>query len=177
MYGGPISASEAVNYYVSQGVPRHKVVLGIPLYGRSFLNTEGPGAPFQGIGQGSWEAGVYDYRVLPLPSSYAFEDSKNVASWAYSYQTKEMVSFDSESIGRRKGEYIRHDGLGGSMFWELSGDKGSEREGMEGGPGKEPQPGRSLVAVVKEAMGPLDQSPNWLSYEGSKFDNMRKGMA
>ncbi|KAI0081240.1 glycoside hydrolase [Panus rudis PR-1116 ss-1] len=86
------------------------------------------------------------------------------------------VSFDSEQVGHWKGEWIKHEGLAGSMFWELSGDKGTNREGMEGGPGKQPQPGRSLVTVVKEAMGPLDNSPNWLRYEGSQFDNMRKGM-
>jgi hypothetical protein len=46
------------------------------------------------------------------------------------------------------------------MFWELSGDKGgAPREGMEDGHGKEAQPGRSLVRVVKEAMGELDAQP------------------
>ena len=104
-------------------------------------------------------------------------DEQAAASWAYNYQTKEMVSFDSEEVGRWKGEWIAREGLGGSMFWELSGDKGTPREGMEGGPGKDPQPGRSLVTVVKEAMGPLDQSPNWLTYEGSKWDNIRNGTA
>lgn len=140
------------------------------------MNTDGPGTPFQGIGPGSWEAGVYDYRALPLPGSFVLQDDRAVASWSYNYQTKEMVSFDSEKIGAAKGEWIRREGLGGSMFWELSGDKGSPREGMEGGPGKEAQPGRSLVTAVKEAMGALDSTPNWLSYEGSQFDNMRKGM-
>ena len=177
LFGGPISASQAVTWYINQGVPRSKIVLGIPLYGRSFLNTEGPGTPFQGIGQGSWEQGVYDYRALPLPGSYVLRDEQAAASWAYNYQTKEMVSFDSEEVGRWKGEWIAREGLGGSMFWELSGDKGTPREGMEGGPGKDPQPGRSLVTVVKEAMGPLDQSPNWLTYEGSKWDNIRNGTA
>lgn len=150
--------------------------MGIPLYGRSFLNTDGPGKPFQGIGQGSWEAGVYDYRALPIPGSYVLRDDKALASWSYNYETREMISFDSELVGKWKGEWIRREGLGGSMFWELSGDKGTMREGMEGGHGKELQPGRSLVAVVKEAMGPLDKSPNWLQYEGSQFDNMRNGM-
>ncbi len=75
-----------------------------------------------------------------------------------------------------RGDWINREGLKGSMFWELSGDKGSEREGMEGGEGKAPQPGQSLVRVVKEAMGPLDQSLNWLRYEGSQFDNMKRGM-
>ncbi|RXW21290.1 hypothetical protein EST38_g4547 [Candolleomyces aberdarensis] len=177
LYGQPISAAEAVDFYISNGVRKDKIVLGIPLYGRSFANTQGPGTPFSGIGQGSWEAGVYDYRALPLPGSYTHRDEKNIASWTYNYATKEMVSFDSEEVAKWKGEYIKHKGLGGSMFWELSGDKGCSREGMEGGPGKEPQEGQSLVKIVKDAMGGLEQSPNWLWYNQSKFDNMRSGMA
>ncbi|THH31781.1 hypothetical protein EUX98_g2387 [Antrodiella citrinella] len=176
IFGGPTSVSQCINWYISQGVARDKIIMGVPLYGRSFMNTDGPGKPFQGIGPGSWEQGVYDYRALPLPGHYMFNDPHAVASWSYDYAQKEMVSFDSEEVGRWKGEYIRNEGLGGSMFWELSGDKGSPREGMEGGHGKEAQPGRSLVAVVKETMGGLDRSPNWLSYEGSQYENMRQGM-
>ncbi|KAI0785611.1 glycoside hydrolase [Abortiporus biennis] len=176
VFGGPISASESIHWYISQGVPRHKIIMGIPLYGRSFMNTEGPGKPFQGIGPGSWEQGSYDYRVLPLPGSYMFRDVHAVASWSYNYQSKEMISFDSEDIGSMKGDWIKREGLGGSMFWELSGDKGSDREGMEKGPGKDAQPGNSLVRVVKDAMGPLDRTPNWLRYEHSQFDNIRTGL-
>ncbi|KAG1862561.1 glycoside hydrolase family 18 protein [Suillus subalutaceus] len=175
IYGGPISASQAIAWYTANGVPRSKMVLGIPLYGRSFMNTSGPGAPFSGIGPGSWEQGVYDYRALPLPGTYVFQDDKALASWSHDYQKQEMVSFDNEQVGHWKGDWIRREGLRGSMFWELSGDKGSAREGMEGGWGKDPVPGRSLIATVKNAMGPLDLSPNWLSYEGSQFDNLRSG--
>ena len=148
----------------------------MPLYGRSFANTEGPGTPFNGVGGGSWEQGVYDYRALPLPGSHVFRDEKAIASWTYNYQTKEMVSFDSEEVAMWKGEWIKKEGLGGSMFWELSGDKGSRREGMEGGIGKDPQPGHSIVKIVKEAMGGLKHEDNWLHYEKSQFDNMRMGM-
>ena len=139
------------------------------------MHTTGPGAPFNGVGQGTWEQGVYDYRALPLPGSYVFQDNKVIASWSYDYQKKEMVSFDNEQVGIWKGDWIRREGLRGSMFWELSGDKGGTREGMEGGYGKDPAPGNSLVAAVKNAMGPLDTSPNWLRYERSQFDNMRDG--
>ncbi|KAL0563688.1 Chitinase 4 [Marasmius crinis-equi] len=177
LYGEPISAHRAVSHYISHGVAPSKIILGIPLYGRSFLNTQGPGAPFSGIGVGTWEKGVYDYRTLPLPGSYVMRDEKAKASWTYDYGTKEMVSFDNEEVGRWKGEWIRKMGFGGSMFWELSGDKGSSRDGMEGGPGKDPQPGHSLVKIVKDAMGGLNtHEHNWLSYERSQFDNMRKGM-
>ena len=176
VFGDPISASQAVQWYISQGVPRHEIILGVPLYGRSFLNTDGPGSSFSGLGQGSWESGVYDYRALPLPGSFVFRDVHAVASWTYDYERKEMISLDDEAVGCWKGEYIAREGLGGSMFWELSGDKEAPREGMEGGHGKEAQPGRSLIRVVKEAMGELDTRPNWLQYEGSKFENLRNGM-
>ncbi|KAG5726153.1 Endochitinase 1 [Termitomyces sp. T112] len=177
VFGGSTNAADAIHYYIKCGVPRSKIVMGIPLYGRSFMHTQGPGTPFNGVGGGSWEAGVYDYRALPLSGSHLMRDEKALASWTYNYETKEMVSFDSEEVGKWKGQWIKKEGLAGSMFWELSGDKGQDREGMEVGVGKDGQPGKSLVAVVKHAMGGLryDQH-NWLEYGGSRFDNMRKGM-
>ncbi|KAJ6499902.1 glycoside hydrolase [Mycena vitilis] len=176
VFGGPISASTSIDWYISQGVERSKIIMGVPLYGRSFMNAEGPGKPFSGVGPGSWEQGVYDYRALPLPGSHLFRDEKAIASWSYDYEKKEMISFDTEEVARWKGEWIRKEGLGGAMVWELSGDKGSAREGMEGGPGKDPQPGQSLVKVIQEVMGAGDTSSNWLKYERSRFDNMRAGM-
>ena len=141
------------------------------------MQTTGPGAPFSGVGGGSWEQGVYDYRTLPLPGSYIHQDENLIASWSYDNKTKEMISFDSEDVARWKGKWIAQEGYGGAMFWELSGDKGAVREDMEGGPGKDAQPGQSLITVVKHAMGGLmDQTPNCLVYGDSKFENLRKGM-
>jgi chitinase len=178
LYGPPISASGAVQWYIDQGVPHHKIVLGIPLYGRSFMQTQGPTTPFNGIGPGSWEQGVYDYRALPLPGSYIHRDAGAGASWSYDYDKKEMVSFDDAQVAQWKGEWIRDQGLGGAMYWELSGDKGNEqgRQDMEKGLGKDYVDGPSIVRIVKDAMGGLDTSQNWLQYEGSQFPNMRAGM-
>jgi chitinase len=165
-----------VHFYTSHGVHPSKVILGIPLYGRSFTNTQGINESYSGVGGGTWEPGVYDYRVLPLPGSYVYRNENLGASWTYNHQTKELVSFDNEDVAKWKGEYIKQQGLGGSMFWELSGDKGPQREGMETGYGKDPQPGKSLVKIVKDAMGGISNAHNWLIYDRSKFDNMRKGI-
>ena len=61
----PFDAEAAVDYYTkSAGIMPQKVVLGMPLYGRVFAETAGPGSPYIGSGDTyDWEAGVWDYKV------------------------------------------------------------------------------------------------------------------
>lgn len=45
---GAPSVDAAVKFYSGQGVHPSKLVIGMPVYGRAFANTDGIGRPYQG---------------------------------------------------------------------------------------------------------------------------------
>jgi chitinase len=59
----PFSAQKAIADYLKDGVDSRKIVLGMPLYGRSFSSTDGPGCKYEGTAEGDWERGTHDYKV------------------------------------------------------------------------------------------------------------------
>jgi chitinase len=87
-----------------------------------------------------------------------------------------MVTYDDEKVATWKARWIKEHHLGGAMFWELSGDKGTPRDDIEKGPGKDEQPGGNLISLVHTEFGELDKSQNNLVYKGSCFDNLRNGL-
>lgn len=157
----PFSTVTAVDAYCQKGVAPHKIVLGMPLYGRAFENTDGPGQPFQGIGQGTWEQGVYDYKKLPLEGAQEQYDQAAGATYCYNPQSRVMVTYDTPGMARQKCDYIQQKGLGGAMWWESSADK-------EGGD--------SLISTVVDSLGgKLLRQDNCLEYPNTKYDNLRDG--
>lgn len=119
----PFNTDQAITYYLQYGATASNINLGMPLYGRAFTNTDGPGSSFSGVGEGSWEAGIWDYKALPQAGATLFYEDSSVSAWTYDSSRRLMISYDTPSIVQTKGEYIKSRGLGGGMFWECSGDK------------------------------------------------------
>lgn len=157
----PYSTDKAVGDYIKAGVPAAKLVIGVPLYGRSFASTDGMGKKFSGVGGGSWENGVWDYKVLPKAGATVKIDDDAKARYSYDPATKELISFDTVEDAKTKAEYVKTKGLGGAMYWETSADRAGDQ---------------SLIGTFSGSFGALEKSQNLLSYPKSKYANLVAGM-
>ncbi|RSL48747.1 hypothetical protein CEP54_012765 [Fusarium duplospermum] len=155
------STDRAINDYVRAGVAPQKILMGIPLYGRSFANTAGLGQQYSGLGGGTNENGIYLFKDLPRPGAKAAIDKNLMTIITYDKQKRELVTTDSADSAKLKAAYITKRGLGGAFYWEASGDKLGAK---------------SVVSAVKNSMGPLEVSQNLLRYPTSVYDNIRNGM-
>ncbi|RDL36285.1 uncharacterized protein BP5553_06897 [Venustampulla echinocandica] len=164
----PFNTTEAVGYYIAKGIAASKIVLGMPIYGRSFAATDGLGKPFNKVGSGTWEAGVYDFKELPLYGATESYDSATGSSYSYNAASKELVSYDNVAVVKQKAAFIQRMELGGAMWWESSADKMGNK---------------SLIRTVAEALGGgngsglgLGCSQNQLAYPNSPYLNLRAEM-
>jgi chitinase len=156
----PFSTDTAIKAYLAAGVPSRKLVLGMPLYGRSFENTQSLGQSFIASEEGSWDQGAWDYKDLPRsPSAKMYCDENAEGCYSHDPNTNQIISFDIPAIIEKKIAYIKKHGLGGSMFWEASGDRSGSC---------------SLIGTSHTALQSLDNTKNWLDYPTSRYDNIRE---
>ncbi|KAI4868455.1 glycoside hydrolase family 18 protein [Hypoxylon rubiginosum] len=117
------SCHRAVVYLADRGFPREKIILGVPVYARSFAGARGIGQPFR-------SAAETDYSELPdeWVSNASVDAEVGAASYVdSSLRGQGFVSFDVPDTVRQKAEYVKSNGLGGLFYWTGTGDrKGSE---------------------------------------------------
>ena len=119
----PFNTNQAIIYYKEYGISSYKLVLGMPLYGRSFMGTAGLVRNFVSVGSGSWEDGVWDYKALPHMGVKEYILNYSVTSYSYDPIKQEMISYNTPEVARIKAEYIKSTGLSGGIWWESSSNK------------------------------------------------------
>lgn len=161
----PFSTDAALRLYLGAGVQSDKIVVGMPMYGRAFAGTLGLGQGFAGVGEGSWENGVWDYKALPKSDCQVINDMKLGASYCYSPSSQLMISYDTHEVVQMKAQLVSKYNFGGGMWWESSADK--------------PFGQGSLIETFLQSCGGahrLEQQSNCLEYPESKYDNIKNGM-
>jgi chitinase len=132
-----LNLHDAVQAILAKGVPRSKLVAGVPFYGRGWQGVES--AAVWSTGTGSLRVGGYTTiadTFLKSPGYVRYWDDVAKVPWLYNAGTKEWISYDDPQSMRLKGKYIASQHLAGAMFWELSNDNGALLDALRDGLGR-----------------------------------------
>ncbi|KAG8372616.1 hypothetical protein BUALT_Bualt12G0085200 [Buddleja alternifolia] len=120
-----VSTSYGISMWKNDNVPSKKIVMGMPVYGRTWQlkdpNQHGIGSPAVGTGPGG---GVMIYSaILEFNSdnnaTVVFDDA-TVST--YSYTGTNWIGYDDVTSIQHKIKYAKAQGLGGYFFWALGFD-------------------------------------------------------
>ncbi|KAH8339656.1 hypothetical protein KR067_012162, partial [Drosophila pandora] len=122
----------SIHYWLKNGAPASKIVMGMPLYGQSFslANQKQKSLNDKTIGPG--KAGTYT-RAGGFLAYYEICENINNGGWKvikdpigrigpYAYSGNQWVSYDDVMDIRRKAQYVKHMKLGGGMVWAVDLD-------------------------------------------------------
>lgn len=126
------TVAAAVMRVLKAGVPPEKLLLGLPLFGRTWRGCDrrdqGEYQHCSGAAKGTWEEGVLDYQDIAANylTNRAFSRSFNQAAevpFLFDIQTGQFVSYDDAKSFRYKLDFLKKQQLGGAMLWEISADR------------------------------------------------------
>jgi chitinase len=122
----PGSADTAMKAYVAAGIPADKLVLGVPFYGRGWKEVKDVNdGLFQPYGDIPGTEGSFEYRELAsfwIKHSDRHWNEAGKVPWLFIPATGMMISYDDPESLKAKTDYVKENGFGGIMIWELVGD-------------------------------------------------------
>ncbi|PLR37695.1 glycosyl hydrolase family 18 protein [Chimaeribacter arupi] len=135
------NVDSAMKEYVNTWkVPKSKLLMGIPYYGRGWGDVDPiqvvnglPGlfAPGSATVHGTWDddgqnTGTHPWYVLKEKAASEeygrYWDTESKVPYLYSLEKKEFLTYDDPESIRNKVDYINREGYGGAIVWDISGD-------------------------------------------------------
>ncbi|KAJ3247107.1 hypothetical protein HDU78_005171 [Chytriomyces hyalinus] len=121
------SVDYAVNYFINNGCPADKVVVGVPFYAHawkmpsSYVDNGSHGLFVKGA-TASGKTKLNYINLAADASITKYWDATAQASYGYSAIDRIFYSYDTEQAIKAKVGYGAQKGLGGFMVWPLDGD-------------------------------------------------------
>lgn len=122
------NANDSVTALAAAGMPKSKILLGIPFYGRGWKgvsagpNGNGLYQAASGGAPGRYEVGIDDYKALIAKAGTRTYHPQTKQLFLYTGNGGEWWSYDDPTVIATKMSYVRANGLGGAFSWELDGD-------------------------------------------------------
>jgi chitinase len=126
------NGNSTVQGYINAGFPRSKIVMGVPFYGRGWMNVANVnnGLYQTGVAANSsytstGESGFEDYvHLLALENQgyTKFWHTQAQTNWIYSAGAGVFWSYDDPASITNKMTYVKNQNLGGAMVWALTHD-------------------------------------------------------
>ena len=104
--------------YVAAGVPREKLLMGLPFYGYSWTGVDGANNGLFQVGKGVRGDQPYRYIRTLTAGFSAYRDEHSQAPWLFDGTT--FWTYEDAVSVRYKASYAANQRLGGVMIWELS---------------------------------------------------------
>lgn len=125
---GTLNINASVHYWLSQGLAKNKLVIGLPTYGHTFqlvspFNTR-IGAPASSYGRVGM-IGFASYSEIcwfRRHNIYVHQVYDVEACSPYLYAGTEWISYEDERSLECKANYIKENGFGGAMIFSLNTD-------------------------------------------------------
>lgn len=121
-----VSTSYGISSWIAAGVPPEMIVMGLPLYGRSWAlkypDQNWIGAPAVGVGPGTNGVMTYD-EILSFNEAYeatVVYDEESAST--YSSAGTAWIGYDGLRSTEVKVDFARANRLGGYFFWALGYD-------------------------------------------------------
>ena len=150
------------------GMPSDYFIIGIANYGRQFAQVRPSSqASDEGLGEGFvdfvFEPVAYKDILGRLKPDAMFQfkrywDDQAKAVWAYSSQTRTLISYDDPQSVRAKAQYVLDKGYGGLFFFDISHEKNA-------------RPEESLVRAAHAVFGPV-KIEDVMCIESRRFCNI-----